>query len=214
MGDLRGLLPAPYDTYPLGIAILRQLDDDILGGIAHGPTPAYLGHYHAINQELADRSEQLAQALREQGHDSVAILPTVDDSHLQAHYLANLAVPVSHKLVATRAGLGWIGKTDLLISIQFGPCIRLASVLTHAPLETGIPIDDSRCGRCDDCVAACPAKAGNGIRWRAGMAREVFFDAFACRTYCRKISKQNLGEDISLCGLCVRVCPMGPPRAK
>jgi len=214
VGDLRGLLPAPYDAFPLGIAILRQLDDDILAGIAAGPTPAYLDHYHAINRELADRSERLAQALREIGHDSLALPPTVDDPNLQAHYLANLAVPVSHKLVATRAGRGWIGKTDLLVSTKFGPRIRLASVLTYAPLPTDSPIDDSRCGRCDDCVAACPAQAANGLRWRAGLAREVFFDAFACRTYCRKISQETLGEAISLCGLCVRVCPVGSSHPK
>jgi len=34
------------------------------------------------------------------------------------------------KTIATRAGLGWIGKTALLITPQFGSAIRLNSVLT------------------------------------------------------------------------------------
>ena len=40
-------------------------------------------------------------------------------------------VDISHKMVATRAGLGWIGKADLFISSRFGPRLRLVSILIN-----------------------------------------------------------------------------------
>jgi epoxyqueuosine reductase QueG len=44
-------------------------------------------------------------------------------------------------MAATRAGIGWIGKKDLLVSEKFGPRNRLASVLTNYPFENlGGPI--------------------------------------------------------------------------
>ena len=62
-------------------------------------------------------------------------------------------------MVATRAGLEWIGKTDLLITKKFGPRLRLTSILLK---DRVIPeskhIDISRCGTCNICVEICPAK--------------------------------------------------------
>ncbi len=113
-------------------------------------------------------------------------------------------------MAATRAGLGWIGKTDLFVSEQFGPRLRLATVLTDRPLgPVGTPVEKSRCGNCTLCVDACPAGAATGISWYAGLDRDAFFDARRCRESCRKLSKSALNEDISLCGICVAVCPVG-----
>jgi epoxyqueuosine reductase QueG len=42
----------------------------------------------------------------------------------------------SHKMVATRAGLGWIGKTDLFVSNKYGPRVRLASIRIDAPVSS------------------------------------------------------------------------------
>lgn len=207
--SLRGLLPACFDEFPSGISILRQLDDGIVDGIDRGPTRAYLDHYRAINDELNGLVVRIADDLRRAGWSSEPVPATVDDPTLQENYRATLSVPVSHKMVATRAGLGWVGKTDLLVSTRFGTRIRLASILTTAPVIPGQPIDESRCGGCAACVDACPAQAANGDLWNVGRSRNDFFDAFACRRYCRRISDEKLGEAISLCGLCVRVCPRG-----
>ena len=37
-----------------------------------------------------------------------------------------LVAPISYKYVAVQAGLGWIGKNDLLITKQYGPRVRLS----------------------------------------------------------------------------------------
>lgn len=81
-----------------------------------------------------------------------------------------------HKTVATRAGIGWIGKNCLLVTREYGSAIRLSSLLTDAPLHGNDPIDKSLCGTCHKCVDACPAAALTGKLWHAGTLREELFD--------------------------------------
>lgn len=206
--DLRGLLQTPYSRFPFGISLLRHLDPAIIDSIANGPTRAYFDHYYAINRELNQVVNQIAQDLTDAGFPSEGVRATVEEGELCRE---TLTYPVSQKLVATRAGLGWIGKTDLLISKRFGPKIRLASILTTHPLQAATPINESQCGTCSLCVTTCPAAAANGKRWDTTVHRNDFFDPFKCRNYCRKITRETLGEELSLCGKCVYVCPRGKP---
>ena len=112
-----------------------------------------------------------------------------------------------HKTVATRAGLGWIGKNCLLITEQYGPAIRLSSIVTDAPLKCGEPTEESRCGQCDACVRLCPAGALSGKLWKAGMEREQFFQREICKKTQIERMKANTGIETDLCGLCFAVCP-------
>lgn len=207
--DLRGLLKGPYERYGYGISLARRLDGMIIDEIEDGPTRDYLDHYHAINDELNRVVEGIVLALAALGLDAEAVPSTVKDESLDAKLRETLTYPLSHKLVATRAGLGWVGKTDLLVTLRFGPRVRLATILTTTPLDAREPIVESQCGSCSVCVDQCPARAATGQSWRAGMAREVLFDAFKCRKYCRQISLELLNEHISICGKCVCVCPLG-----
>jgi epoxyqueuosine reductase QueG len=113
-------------------------------------------------------------------------------------------------MVATRAGLGWIGKTDLFISMEFGPRLRLVSILLKSPVESKIsPVNTSRCGKCSICVETCPANAANGKLWDITVDREEFFDAFKCRKQCAEFGRSRLGIDARICGICVAACPVG-----
>jgi epoxyqueuosine reductase len=208
LADLTGLLTGRYANYSYGISILRQLDASIVDAIEDGPTREYCAHYHSINSELNAAAGRIAADLSAQGIICEAVTATARDEELDAQLRATLAYPLSHKLVATRAGLGWIGKTDLLVSRRFGPKVRLASIVMTTAVETGVPISESECADCSLCVERCPAQAANGKSWHAGVARESFFDASQCRDYCRKISFERLGERISLCGKCVSGCPV------
>lgn len=46
-----------------------------------------------------------------------------------------------------------------------------------------------------------------GEVWEPGIARERLYDFARCRDAARKISGENIGEDITLCGKCIEVCP-------
>jgi epoxyqueuosine reductase QueG len=210
--NLEGLLPEKYAHYTHGISLLRRLDDSIIDGILEGPTRDYYEQYLAVNAELEAKADHIAQALSELGVAYLAVKATLRDDELTERFASTLSYDLSHKMVATRAGLGWIGKTDLLVSKRFGPRLRLASVLVAHPLPSGTPIEEGHCGSCRLCVEHCPAQAATGEGWTVGLAREAFFNPFRCRDHCRKLCRQQLGLDVSLCGKCVALCPQGTER--
>jgi len=205
------------DKYPFRYAAVigTRLDDEIVDGIENAPTPEYYDLYMRANHRLSELTAKIAGALSARGIENQPILATVNESELGDDYRDHLRYSFSHKMAATRAGLGWIGKTDLLISKRFGPRLRLATVLTNYPFEKiGKPIVKSACGECTICVEQCPAQAANGKSWNPKMDRDEFFNAFKCRETCRKRSAEHLQKEISLCGVCISVCPKGKPRRR
>lgn len=207
---VKGLINEKLSAYTYAISILRKLDDKVIDDIANGPSPAYYDHYNDINAELNLTVARLAAELAVTGFNFYPVSATVADENLDDTYRKNLTYFVSHKMAATRAGLGWIGKTDLLVSRKFGPRVRLATILTDMKLpQLQKPINESLCGECTICVDHCPAQAANGIAWKTDIHRDVFFNPFKCREYCRKISQERLNRVISLCGKCISLCPCG-----
>jgi epoxyqueuosine reductase len=210
--DLHGLIDKKFDGFQYGISIGKKLDDKIIDDIKDGPTIEYYNYYNQVNGELADLTGKIHADLQKAGIDSLIIRPTI--SHGQEgydeEYLKTLTVDISHKMVATRAGLGWIGKTDLFISKVFGPRLRLVSILLRQnPGIDAIPVEKSRCGKCDICVVKCPANAANGKSWNIRIQRDEFFDAHKCREKCNELARYRLNVDARICGLCVAVCPIG-----
>lgn len=210
VSSLEGLLSPELSHFRYGLTLARKLDDETVDRIVEGPTKDYYDLYFAVNSELNEKVAQIALMLKLYRIEALAVPVTVDDSELDDSYFETLRYPFSHKMAATRAGLGWVGKTDLLVTHRFGPRVRLATVLTSDPVfEPGTPVSESLCGSCSACVNACPAKAATGLHWSAGVDRDRFYNAFLCRDYCRRVSKERLNADISLCGLCIAVCPEG-----
>ena len=208
--QLSGLLHPKWDEYSYGISLIRKLDDSIIDNIKNGPTMEYHHHYNDINNELDKKTVEIISLLKINSIRAVKVKPTVEESDLDGNYKRTLRYPFSHKMVATRAGLGWIGKTDLLVTDRFGPRIRLASVLVSSRISvTGKPINESLCGECNLCVINCPAQAATGKLWNDTIDRDEFYDPFRCRNFCRKISEEEIRKEISLCGICISVCPKG-----
>jgi epoxyqueuosine reductase len=103
------------------------------------------------------------------------------------------------------------GFADLtgIIDQQFGPRLRLVSVLTNTPLACDDqPIEKSRCGSCKICVEKCPARAISGKSWDISVDRDIFFDPFKCRQMCKEFGKKYLKMNVRVCGICVSVCPV------
>jgi epoxyqueuosine reductase len=174
---------------------------EVFTTIEEMPTYAYYQEYLRLNQRLDEMAAVVAEVLQGAGHAARANPAT--QGRLEA---GTLAAPFSHKTAATRAGLGWIGKSALLVTPELGPALRLTTILTDAPLVTGEPIAESRCGECTACEEACPGGAISGVEWRAGMAREEFFDASACRQAALSRA-QARGIEETICGVCMLVCP-------
>jgi epoxyqueuosine reductase QueG len=207
--DMHDLLK-PHFNYRYAVVIGKKMDSKVMDSIERGPNIVYYNLYQSVNDELNCIVKNIAGVFTRKGIQSQAIPATVHDAEFDGEYSKTLRLKYSHKMAATRSGLGWIGKTDLLISHQYGPRVRLASILTNYQFsETGVPIDESNCGTCQICVDQCPAHAANGKLWNVSIDRNDFYDAFKCRNMCRELSMRNIQKEISLCGICVSVCPIG-----
>lgn len=202
-GDLSELPSEMRGDMPFGISIGVAADASTINEISAGPTLEYYEEYNRLNRLLSELCNKTVDYLIDCGYSAKAVEPTVSKSEMN---FETLSVPVSHKMVATRAGLGWIGKSDLLINKKYGPAVRYASVLTDAELITADPIRASKCGDCQECVKSCPAKAIVGQNWNEGMKREQLVDAFRCSEMAMSLS-QKAGFKAYTCGICINVCP-------
>jgi epoxyqueuosine reductase QueG len=212
--DLTGLLQNKFDGFNYGISIGRKLDYEIVDKVINGPTPEYYSHYRQINKDLSLLTKKISDDLNKNDIETLKIDPTVSTSELDSVYSKTLRTDLSHKMVATRAGLGWIGKTDLFISRELGPRLRLVSILLKTPVKSkSKPIDMSRCGNCSICVDICPAGAANGKLWDITIDREEFYDPWKCRNQCAEFGRNRLGLDVRICGICVAACPIGQKNA-
>ncbi len=208
--DLTGLLEKKFEGFNYGISLGRKLNNSIVDKIIDGPTIEYYDHYRATNDLLEKLTIEISDDLNSCGFESINIEPTVSISDIDSNYSGMLRTDISHKMVATRAGLGWIGKTDLFISKECGPRLRLVSILLKRPVfPNSKPINRSRCGNCTVCVDSCPAGAANGKLWDITVKREDFFDPFKCRKQCIEFGRTRLGRESRVCGICVAVCPLG-----
>ncbi len=196
--ELNGIVPGPLSR---GVSVAVAIPPHIVASIAHGPSRIYFDAYHSLNDRLDGLVTAAADFLCLRGYQAHAQTRASVTEH-EGH-----RTDLPHKTVATRAGLGWIGKCALLVTPGYGPAVRLSSLLTDAPLSVETPIESSRCGGCTACIDRCPGKAVSGKLWKAGMDRDEFFNAKACYDAARALSAACLKEEITLCGKCIEVCP-------
>ncbi len=184
-------------NYAISIAV--ALDPYIIAKINAGPTREYYLEYQRANDLLSYLGKFTANMLTDNGYKAIPMEPTSDSVNQKT-----LATALPHKTVATRGGLGWIGKSALLITEEYGAAIRLNTVLTDAELDTATPVEVSRCNDCMICVNSCPAKVHTPQNWNVKMKREDFYDAFACKKTLRDF-EEKIG--IGICGICIAACP-------
>ncbi len=198
--DLESLAPKKWSFLKNGVSIAVRLSNVIIDEISSGPTLTYAYHYRTTNELLDSIATKASIFLQSLGYQA---LPVPASQRLGDDELRGL---VSHKMVATRAGLGWIGKSALLITPEYGPRVRLVSVLTDAPIKVSQPISEGRCGRCMLCVEVCPSRALKGRDWTLNTKREDLMDAGLCHDVISG-NKEIFGENI--CGMCISACPFG-----
>ncbi len=178
------------DRHPFAISVGYHLSDAILEDIEDKPTPLYFQHYQRVNILLDTLGLILTHAIQDLGYGAVAIPASqlVDWENQRGH--------LSHKHVAQAAGIGWIGRNNLLVSKRHGARVRLLTVLTNLPLRIDPPSSEN-CGSCRSCMTVCPAGA---IR-----ERREDFDHIRCYDQLKVFSK-TLRFSHHICGVCVRAC--------
>ena len=116
--------------------------------------------------------------------------------------------PFSYKYAAVNAGLGWIGKNDVVVTEKYGPRIRLSAVLIDHEFMYGQKIVESKCPTsCKICVDTCPYNALHNVMWNIDTLRDDIIDYRLCNQkrslYIEKHGRKNA------CGLCMAACPFG-----
>ena len=114
----------------------------------------------------------------------------------------------SFKTAAARAGIGWFGKNDVIITERYGPRVRLSAVLIDEIFAYGRPVTVGRCpDDCTECIDICPCKALKNRQWTIGRDRSEIIDYQKCNrmrsAFIPKLGRKNA------CGLCLAVCPFG-----
>ncbi len=182
--------------YPYGISLAMALK--VFPSTSSEPSKAYYDEYKALSARLRDASGFLAGHIKERGFNAFSLANEKQDESYRTQ--------LPFKTLATRSGLGWIGKSATLITERYGNAIRLNGVLTDMPLTVGTPINESLCGNCDECVRYCPGNAIKGNTWSLPIDRDDLLDAAGCKRAVMERGKVFNVTD-GTCGICISVCP-------
>jgi epoxyqueuosine reductase QueG len=165
--------------------------DAVIEEIKDKPTTLYFHHYRQLNFFLDRSAFLLSTEIQDLGYKALPIPASqiTDWKKQESH--------VSHKKIGYLAGLGWHGRSNLLVNPKMGSRFRLVTILTDMPLETDKPLDQD-CGSCRACINACPAKA---------IHEDVAdFDHWSCFDKLKDFRNSGIvGQHI--CGVCIRACP-------
>ena len=188
--ELLGFDEPVLGQYKYGISFGLVISKSVLETISNGPTLFYQHHYRQINYRLDMIAYLLARQIEQKGHKALpfAASQMIDWQNQKAH--------ISHKHMGVLAGIGWIGRNNLLVHPVFGAHVRYNTVLTDMPLDAGEPLKTG-CGTCDACMRACPAEA---IK-----SEQELFDHHGCFAMLKRFkNERGLGHHI--CGICVKAC--------
>lgn len=177
------------EKFPRTIVFGFRLSKSVLATIKDQPTLLYKHHYKTVNWLLDQTAFHLVRFIEENGKRAIAIpaSQTIDWKHQQGH--------ASHRHLAREAGLGYIGKSGLLVHQHFGAQVRYCSLLTDlefTPDKKGV---EENCGTCRKCIEVCPAQA----------ITEDGVDLYRCYEKLKEFSRiRGIGQYI--CGVCVKAC--------
>ena len=197
-GDVSDIVDGETKT---GVAIAIPMERDMIRGIEEHVTMDYAQWYKDTNAKLDAAIKAGGEYLRSCGYKTREL--TMDNVVRDANNCTELPL----KSVAIRAGLGWIGKSAVLVTPQYGGAIRMSALLTDAPLPLNEPILESKCGGCTKCKDICPANAITGKTWVKGIERAELVDQAACAATAMANCRAAIGLDMTICGKCFVYCP-------
>ncbi len=134
-------------------------------------------------------------------------------SHIRDEYYPNLegryfvdSAPLLERSLAARAGLGWIGKNNMLINRRLGSYVFLAEMLVNVELPYNQTAMTDRCGGCTKCIEACPTQA---------ILPDRVINSNRCISYLTIENKGEISDEFRGklqgwafgCDICQEVCP-------
>ncbi|MBE0503281.1 MAG: epoxyqueuosine reductase [Desulfuromonadales bacterium] len=203
---LAGIETTPADLlapFRYAISFAVKLPDTVFEQLVDRPTPLYSQVYQQANALLDTIALRLCSWIEAQGGKALPIPASLPLD------MVNFTSHLSAKAVANVAGLGWQGKSLLIITPEFGPRVRLATVLTDLSLLPDAPLKN-RCGTCRACTEACVAQAIRNVNVEFHYAsREEALDFNKCADKLVREFKNLPLIEKPICGICIKVCPWG-----
>jgi epoxyqueuosine reductase len=163
--DVSMLPQDAVEDYKCAVLFGKSLSKEYISTLRAGQEPKRK-EVNNTERKMDSLADKLAGWLEEEGYKSVARLKTGR---------------LPHKTVALRAGLGFIGKNNLLVTDKYGCAVMLGKVLTTAPFKTMSEMPkEPLCGDCYICVSACPTKALLGKTWSVTTTRDEILTRKLC----------------------------------
>jgi len=196
----------------------------------HGvPNRGYAAQYVSLNVKLDRLGQELGYALEERGYYAFPIPPSMPNAGMGFEFTPEANVSTeeayekyrrgdfSHRHAAVLAGLGEIGLNNLFMTPEYGPRVRLTSVITDASLTPDNPFSGVLCKgkenpkKCNACVKACPYGAlpenheviADPLKYNVVKKYTCVSDSF------KSLQKVSGNWVHAICGICIKTCPVG-----
>ena len=189
----------PQNIWPWAKSVIVLAIPLLYPMAATAPSVLYQEQYDTSNRMMDDMAYKLAKYLMVEKGQRVFFFPRDCYDNIKV-LLKNPAAAFSHVVAGYYSGMGTIGDSHNLITKEFGPRIRIVSVITDAVIEPDDKVDNNLCIHCKKCLKMCPANCfseNNG---------EIYdMDKDKCTKYHIELVEQHHWP----CGYCATFCPVG-----
>ena len=187
-----------FTDLPNGISLVLKLPKKAMKYLDDEDYESYWKCFHSnidILTEIAYKGEEYIKNL---GFNAFALTMTRNECDMK-----KLLSILPYKTIATKSGLGWIGRSALFVTPEYGSAVALSAILTDMPLDFATPITDSQCDDCTNCQDACPVDAINPQKWNDRLNRKDIIDIEVCSEYIISQYEAGLG-----CTKCMSECKL------
>jgi len=239
-GDLLLAHPArpPRSLMPSAQSVIVMAVAHSLGSVYAPDIRLWTRNKMQTSRLLDQVAEKVGRSLEREGFLS---LPVSADKPVEIHKRdpitgrklnrTKVLGQLSLKHAAVSAGLGNIGRSNLLITERFGPHVRLCAIITSAVLEADTPRVGDPCPQaCRRCEDACPVGALQEGRYNVDPCFQYWSWGFGLLppatlrewpAYLKMLLAHNRRRDLVVefgqtmitdvdnCIACMKACPMG-----
>ena len=166
---------------------------------ASAPSMVYQELYDTSNRIMDDMAYLLAKYITVEKKYRAIFFPR--DCYYNIEVLVkNPNAAFSHVIAGYYAGVGTIGDSHNLLTKEFGPRVRIVSIITDAPIEPDPMLREELCIHCKKCLSLCPAQC---FTPREGEIYDM--DKVKCTEYHVRLKDEHHWP----CGYCATLCPVG-----
>ena len=156
---------------------------------------ASYAHYADYHETILPMAEALVKSIREMSGSDFTYRICIDSA------------PILERSLAVRAGLGWIGKSSMLINPQFGSALFLCEILLSLEIPPDQPFLHDRCGSCMRCAERCPNHCIDPITRTIHADRCISYLTIEHKGEFTSEQSRLIGTRLFGCDECLLACP-------